>query len=357
MQRHDESVLAYLARLYDEGERQHACRAETPAEVATWQRTARPALRHLIGLERIAASVGDHRPTVELGPAEELDGYTRQHGQIEAEPHISIPFWLLKPKGEGPFPLALMPHGHSAVGYHIYAGIAHDEETRRRMIEEDRDVAVQAVREGFLAIAPATRGLGCNGVPDINGRHGDRDCRSQLLHCLLAGRTPLGERVWDMMRLLDWATALPEVDPETILMMGNSGGGVATIYTAACDTRITIAVPSCSFAPYVSQDGLIHHCDCNAVPGILRFGEMHDVAGLIAPRHLLIVNGRQDPLFAPEEVDRAVAGLGRIYRAAGAEERFQHRYGEGGHRFYKDLMWPFIRLTMGRIRAAFVTSK
>jgi hypothetical protein len=125
-------------------------------------------------------------------------------------------------------------------------------------------------------------------------------------------------------------------------MMGNSGGGVATLYAAACDTRISVAVPSCSFCAFVGADGKIHHCDCNAVPGIMAYGGIHDVAGLIAPRHLLIVNGREDALFPMSEVERAVEGVRDIYAAAGVPERFAHRYGPAGHRYYKDLMWPYI---------------
>jgi hypothetical protein len=115
-----------------------------------------------------------------------------------------------------------------------------------------------------------------------------------------------------------------------------------TLYAAACDTRITIAVPSCSFCTIVGESGRIHHCDCNAVPGILAFGEFHDVAGLIAPRHLLTVNGRTDALFPLSEVDRAAAAVAAVYEAAGAPERYAHRYGDGGHRFYKGIMWEFI---------------
>ena len=47
----------------------------------------------------------------------------------------------------------------------------------------------------------------------------------QLRHGLLAGRTPIGERVWDMSRLIDWALANLEVNPDKIAMTGNSGGG------------------------------------------------------------------------------------------------------------------------------------
>lgn len=152
----------------------------------------------------------------------------------------------------------------------------------------------------------------------------------------------MGERVWDMMRLIDWAETRPEVDTSTLLVMGNSGGGVVTLFTAAVDPRVTIAVPSCSYCTLVGSTGLIHHCDCNAVPGLLRFGEIWDVAGLVAPRHLCMVNGREDPLFPLHEVDRAVAGARRLYGVAGVPEHIAHHYGHAGHRFYSDKMWPFV---------------
>ena len=96
-------------------------------------------------------------------------------------------------------------------------------------------------------------------------------------------------------------------------MMGNSGGGMVTIFTAACDQRIGIAVPSCSFAPTVSQSGYIFHCDCNMVPGLMELGGLPDVAGLIAPRYLLAVNGRKDALFSEEAVEQAAATVRGIY--------------------------------------------
>jgi len=334
--------LAYVGRIYDRRQQTFACRARSLAGFESWQQSARAALSRLIGLDRIASSLGDHRPTVELEAAEDMGSYTRQLGYLHSEPDVAIPFWLLVPKVEGPFPVGLFPHGHEPYGMDTHVGIWDSDEKRQRIEREDRDVAVQAVRRGFVAIAPTTRGFAPAALPDVTGRHGNRDCRSQLVHCLLAGRTAIGERVWDLQRLLDWACARPDVDPRRVLMMGNSGGGVATLYAAACDTRVTIAVPSCSFCTLVSREGNVHHCDCNTVPGILGWGSIHDVAGLIAPRHLLIVNGSNDALFPVREVDRAVKGVRRIYSTAQASARFVHRYGNGGHRFYKELMWPFI---------------
>lgn len=343
MARYDERLRSYLGALYGEDRRRFACRARTPEEVAAWQREARPALRGLVGLDRIEEAAGGFQPRLTLSAPEDLGDYTRRAGILETEPDFDIPFWLLRPKGAGPFPLGIFPHGHKDRGMDSYVGITHSDEERRTNEEEERDVAVQAVRQGFVAVAPTTRGFEPAAIADLSGRHGGRNCRSLLMHSLLAGRTATGQRVWDLGRLLDWACGLPEVDADRVLMMGNSGGGVATLYAAACDTRIKVAVPSCSFCTLVGRDGKIHHCDCNAVPGILAFGEFHDVAGLIAPRHLLAVNGTRDELFPLSEVDRVVQGVGRIYSAAGVPERFAHRYGEGGHRFYSELMWPFVR--------------
>jgi len=342
--KHPDEVERFLKRIYAERQQRYTFRADYPGGFAKWQAEARPILRGLLGLDRIAAQVGAHQPAVKLGPAKDRGSHSLQLGSIETEPNIRIPFWLLKPKGRGPFPLAMLPHGHDRRGHDTYAGVYHDDAHRKKSLEQDRDVAVQAVERGFVAIAPAIRGLAtaANGVPDVFNRHGGRTCRSHFMHCILAGRTAIGERVWDMSRLIDWASELPDVDAMRVLMMGNSGGGVVTIYAAACDERITVAVPSCSFSVIASREGRIYHCDCCAIPGILQFGELYDISGLTAPRRLLAVNGRKDTLHTEVDIERSASRVRAIYGAAGVPKNFEHRWGSEGHRFYKDLMWPFV---------------
>lgn len=341
---HDRHTLEYLKRIA----RAESAWSRTPAPLETnalaaRRTSARRRLRRMIGLDRIRRDLGPFKPTVELSPPAAAEGYRRYHGILHAEPDFDLPFWLLQPAGAGPFPIALLPHGHYAEhGLDYAAGIAASPEMREKIAREDRDVAIQAVRRGFVAIAPSTRGFLPACVPDITNRHAGSNCRSHALHCLLAGRTAMGERVSDLQRLLDWALSRPDADRRHTLVMGNSGGGVVAVYAAACDPRIATCVSSCAFCTLMGRNGAIHHCDCNAVPGILRFGEFHDIAALIAPRRLLVVHGRKDPLFPPEEIDRAVAHLRRRYAEAGAAEACHHVYGPEGHRFYADLMWPFI---------------
>ena len=307
-----ERSAAYLRRIHAKNSNDVggdlAFREDYPGGFKAWQKAARAELELLLGLDRIRDGAREHRPLVQWGPITDEDGYTRQRADIETEPGVTIPFWLLRPVGESgeQRPLAVCTHGHDSDGWNTYAGVYRDKAHRDQTLAKDGDVGVQAVRRGFVVLVPATRGLAeITHIPDLKGRHGNRPCRAQLVHCLLAGRTAVGERVWDMSRIIDWAAELPEVNADNLLMMGNSGGGVVTMYAAACDERITIAVPSCSFSVIASREGRIYHCDCCAIPGILRWGEIYDVCGLIAPGHLLAVNGVKDTLHTPTDVDRS----------------------------------------------------
>ena len=241
------------------------------------------------------------------------------------------------------FPLLLCPHGHDRDGLHSYAGAYRDKSHREKILGREGNIAEQAVQRGYVAIAPATRGLADEvSVPDPRGRHGNRPCRAQLMHCLVAGRTPIGERVWDMQCLLDWAVKHPLVDPGRIVMTGNSGGGVVTAYTAALDERIRVAIPSCSFTSMTSSEGYIFHCDCCMVPGLRNWGGWKEIGGLVAPRHLLLVHGVGDGLHKRADVEAVAARVKTVFEAAGVPDNMALKWGPGGHRFYPDLMWPFV---------------
>ena len=313
-----------------------------------WQTAARAKLVELLGLDRIAADAARHRPAVKLEPPIPEDGYVRQLGRIETEPGIVVPFWLLTPNNRPAEkrPLVICAHGHNTNGWNSYAGVYDDSQHRQATLAKEGDPGVQAVKRGYVALVPATRGLAqSNLVSDPKGRHGKRACRAQLIHCLLAGRTAVGERVWDTQRILDWAlTELPNVDRDRVVMLGNSGGGVLTVYVAALDERVAVAVPSCSFTSFTSSTGFVFHCDCCLVPRIqVEIGDMPDIGALAAPRPLLAVHGRKDSLHSSNDVESAMERVQEIYHEVGAANRFRFVWGDEGHKFYPDLMWPFIR--------------
>ncbi|MDR0732008.1 MAG: hypothetical protein LBF63_10095, partial [Treponema sp.] len=63
------------------------------------------------------------------------------------------------------------------------------------------------------------------------------------------------------------------------------------------------------------------------------------LAGLIAPRPLVIVSGREDPIFPQPGVQKAYKEAQRMYAGAGASDKLALVVGEGGHRFFADLGW------------------
>jgi len=186
--------------------------AETRGEWLAWQEAFRPRLRAALGLDTMAADLAGHLPRAEQVGAVDLDDHIRESWHLWVEPTVPLPFYLLRPKeAQGPLPLVLTPHGHNHP--HIYAGIANSESELASMQAGERDIAVQAVREGYLAIAPTTRAFGETRTAADAAEDKVHSCRTQLMHDLLVGRTPIGERVWDISRLIDWALETPAGEP------------------------------------------------------------------------------------------------------------------------------------------------
>lgn len=328
--------------LYERVRPEFEFQGTTLEQFQAWAGAFRPRLRQALGLDAIAAQTAGHQVKAERGEVVELEDHTRESWHLWVEPDVPLPFYLLRPKGAGGrHPLVLTPHGHNHP--HIYVGIAKNEQEQKSVQEGERDIAVQAVREGYLVIAPTARGFGETRTLQDQEEQKVSSCHTQLMHDLLVGRTPIGERVWDLSRLIDWALINLDVDARRIAVTGNSGGGTVSLFAAACEERISAAMPGSYFCTFRGSIGAIHHCDCNYIPGILGLGEMYDIAGLIAPRPFLAIAGLQDPIFPIEHVRFAFQRLQRIYAAAGAAECCALYEGEGGHRYYKAPAWPFLR--------------
>ena len=320
----------------------------TRGDFEKWQQKFRPELKRVLGISLLERQLATYQPKTELLSSEDMGYAIRERWVIWTEPTVPLPFILLRPRNStGLSGLVIAPHGHSR-NTELYAGIYHDEKERESGEAGERNVAVQAVREGYFAIAPTARGFGTTRTPEDLASDALSSCRTLLLQDLLVGRTPIGDRVWDMSKIIDWALKSLPIDPGKIVMTGNSGGGTVTLFAAACDTRISVAVPSSYFCTFEGSIGSLHHCECNYIPGIMQLGEMADVAGLIAPRPFCAVQGLKDTIFPIEESRKSFDQLKKIYAAAGAAEHCELFVGPEGHRYYKAGVWPFVRKHFGR---------
>ncbi|MHC4481448.1 MAG: alpha/beta hydrolase family protein, partial [Planctomycetota bacterium] len=305
-------------------------------EFEPWQNALRAQLKELMGrfpAEKVRLNVR------EIERKETLE-FVRVKLVFTAEECADVPAHLLVPKGkEGPLPAMICVQGHNP-GMHLSIGEARDEHDRQIMLG-DRDYALQAVRNGFVALAIEQRCFGERAETEQQKRW-DQSCLDAVFHSLMLGKTVVGERVWDVMRAIDLLQEQPEVDNDRIACMGNSGGGTVTFYAACLDRRIQLAVASCCFCAFSDCLMRIQHCGDNYIPGILRVAEMGELAGLIAPRKLIAVAGQHDEIFPIEGTRKALEAAREVFAAAGCEENVCLVVGPEDHRFYAEPTWPHI---------------
>lgn len=304
-----------------------------------WQEQARFKLGELLGLNTFEQC--DDNLCIEW-TREEAD-YTEYRLLFNTEAHYQARAHLRIPKAAtAPVPVVICLQGH-ATGMHISLGQPKFPGDEATISGGDRDFARQIIARGQAALALEQRAFG-----ECGGTEKGPACYQPAMAALMLGRTLLGERVWDISRTIDLMEKhfARQLDMKRVAVMGNSGGGTATIYAAAIDERIAAAMPSCAFCGYKESIGVQYHCSCNYIPGIMNYFDMGDLAGLIAPRPLVIVNGLKDGIFPIDSAKREYETAKILYQASGHADMCRHIVGPEGHRFYAALGWPaFDELT------------
>lgn len=331
----------WTEHLFETHPRRYGWNGETGTAFESWQSDFRAALKETLGFGAIEAHGRSELRPKRLSSVEEY-GHTREKWVIQSEPGFHVPFYLLTPGDvDGPLPVVFALHGHGHTGKELYAGRFETEAQRSSIEEGERDIGVQAVRRGYAAIVPDMRGFSeLSYHEDFSA--GVKSCRDMQMHAQLFGRTLVGERVWDVTRLIDFAEGREELDDGRIAITGNSGGGTVSVFAGAVDGRIGVVAPGSYFCTFEASIGSIHHCECNYIPGLLELGEMWDVAGLVAPRAFIAINGREDGIFPIDATRRSFDRLSKIYEANDIADRCELFVGSQGHRYYKDGAWPFI---------------
>ena len=331
----------WTRRLFQNHDRRHTYTGQTSAALCSWRDEFRTDLRSLFGFPVIENNgLSDRKPFC-LGTTKE-GNHERQDWRIRTEVGFQLPFYLLLPdKPNPPYPVAVTLHGHGAGGRDVCVGRPGTTEQRTQIMDERRDIALQAVERGYAVVVPAMRGL-AELANHSDETLGYRPCHTLQLHAQLFGRSLMGDRVWDVARLLDFIEDRPDFDDERILVTGHSSGGAVALFTAAIDERIDAAAVSSYFCTFEESIAAVDHCECNYVPGITKLGEQYDIAGLIAPRPFVAVNGVEDDIFPIEGTKRAFERLKPIYTAADAPGRCTLYIGDGGHQYHPDGVWPLV---------------
>jgi len=150
-----------------------------------------------------------------LWPESDKSPYVRDDIRIPVpDGHYSLAVTILRPRGEGPFGAIVLNHG---VGVGAY----------ERFIESPT-LLIQAasafVARGYVVVMPLRRGFG-----ETGGRFAESPGECSNPHY---GR---GERAaaTDVLAAYEFARKLSYVDPDRMILAGQSAGGVASLYAAA----------------------------------------------------------------------------------------------------------------------------
>lgn len=310
-------------------------------DFSVWQSKVRAKLMELLGMD----SFEKCDDMFEIKSTTKKDGYTQIDFEFQSEEGFFVPCGLLVPDNmKAPLPGVICLQGHST-GMHISLGIEKFENDAQT-IAGGRDFAVRAVKEGYCAIALDQRYMGATGQDE----KGNPSCISDntAMSALLLGRTAVGERAWDVSRLIDVIEKhLTEyINTDRIVLMGNSGGGTATFYTSCIEDRIYMSIPSCAVCTYDDSIMAMYHCPCNFVPGTRKYFNMGDLGCLIAPKKLIVVCGKDDKIFPLHGVKKSFDIIKSAYETNGMGDDCHLVIGDAGHQFYPDQAWPIAHSMM-----------
>ena len=299
--------------------------------LADWK-DRRDVYRHqlfeMLGLDPLPAR-GDLKATITSKV--ERDDFTVENLHFQSSPGLYVTANLYLPKNlSRPAPTVLYLSGHGPV---ISNGVSYGNKVSYQ------HHGAWFARNGYVCLVVDTLQLG-----EILGLH-HGTYRENLWWWNSRGYTPAGVEAWNCIRALDYLSTRPEVDTNRFCATGRSGGGAYSWWIAALDERIKAVAPVAGITDLYNHvvDGVVEgHCDCMFTVNTHRW-DYPQVAALVAPRPLLIVNTDADSIFPLDGVMRLHSEVRRIYELHHASTNLGLVIAPGPHKDTQDLQVPVFR--------------
>lgn len=275
----------------------------------------------------------------------QAEGFRIESIHYDSEPGDQVPALLLIPecaKPDNPVPGICVWHQHAGqwhLGKTEPAGLAGN---------PMHHTGAALAREGYVVLCPDALCFEERSDPTekLNGRNFER---FEFLRYVVAGKCMAWKNILDMRRAVDFLQSRTEVRGDRIGCYGHSMGSTHTWMVGPWEPRLKCLVGNCCLPTYkaIHREHMLH-CFPNFVPGIFEHGDTPDIAGLIAPRPLLLNFGENDGGSPIDEVRRGVKVIEAAYQKAGAPKNFSHYIEEGSGHILSDEMWSRTRKWFSR---------
>ncbi len=313
---------------------------KTKSDWREWRRKFRAKMKQSLGPSPDLVPLD-----VEILESVKMDGYTREKIIFNPDAFSSVPAYVLIPdsaSADNPRPAMLCAHGHG-VGKDTLAGVVPP--------DYQKQFAVELAKQGFVTIAPDWRTFGERIDRDEWVRRPGRDgCNVAYLAYGYWGYQMLNLDICDAMRCLDYLQSRSDVDGKRLGCMGCSFGGTMTTYISAMDNRIKAAVIVCYLSTIedaLNDRGRGNTCGSQFMYALKRYGNISDVAGLIAPRACMAQIGSRDDCFIEKDALKAYKHLEMIYKSAGVSDKLVLDHFDGVHEIDLEKAIGFLKRHLG----------
>jgi len=337
------TVDQYLKELAAQAPLRMAFRGASAEECKKWQAEFAAKLRELLGPH---APPKEWTTTVERSV--DLPDHRREELVLTAAGQAPLPVYLLIPRGGDAGkrrPGILAIHGHGSHGHDPVAGRDDLPGVDMAIKGANYDYGRQLVRQGYVVAVPCLTPFGRR--LDAKEKYGKQDpCGITFIRMQLFGKVLMGENLRACLWAIELLARRQEVDADRLGCVGLSYGGRMTMLTSALEPRIKAAV--ISGALNVMQERIQGRYSCGAqiIPGLLEYGDVPEIASLIAPRPCLWEVGLKDSLISRAWADKALERIGRAYKALGAADNLQVERFDGGHRWNGVAATVLLRKTL-----------